>query len=72
MAMSLGRCLRGTCKFFTILGFVSLYGAYFVYEVFDSGTLILDGAPGLVTITREADTQILHIKGDDTESISYG
>ena len=70
--MTMGRCLRGTCMFVTILLFVGLYATYFVYEVLDSGTLTLDRAPGLVTITREVDTQILHIKGDNTASISYG
>ena len=48
------------------------YALYWVYDVKVEGELVLDNAPGEVKITREADTQILHIKGDDWPSISYG
>ena len=72
MQISLGRCLRGTCMCITILFFVAIYLAFFVYEMVEEGELVLDRAPGVVTISREADTKILHIKGDDWKSISYG
>ena len=45
---------------------------HWLYVVRDSGELILANAPGEVKITREADSQILHIKGDSWESIAYG
>jgi len=55
-----------------LLAMAGLYALYFVYEVKVDGELVLDGAPGEVKITREADTQILHIKGDGWPAISYG
>ena len=48
------------------------YFIYIIYEVKVEGELFLEHAPGKVTIVREADTQILHIKGDDWPSVSYG
>ena len=68
----LGRLLRGIVMVLVLLAFAILFGVYYVYEVVDSGELILDNAPGVVTIVREADTSIIHIKGDDWKSIAYG
>lgn len=48
---------------------VILYSAYGVLE---KGELHLDNAPGKVSIVREADTKILHIRGEDWNSIAYG
>lgn len=68
---SLGSILRCLCMSLTLLAGMGLYALYFVYEVFDKGQLFLDKAPGKVSIDREADTQILHIRGDSVQSISY-
>ena len=69
---SLGRCLRGTFILASILLLLAIYLAYFFYQIVDEGELVLDRAPGFVTIAREADTMILHVKGDDWKSIAYG
>ena len=50
----------------------AVYGTYWVYNVVESGELILDHAPGEVSIVREADTKIIHIRGENWASIAYG
>lgn len=50
----------------------AVYSAYYLYEVKTEGELVLDHAPGVVSILREADTQILHIVGEDMNSVAYG
>ena len=47
-------------------------GLFIGYRVVESGELVLPNAPGVVTIVRESDTKIMHIRGDSLESISYG
>ena len=47
-------------------------GLFIGYRVVESGELILPNAPGVVSIMRESDTKIMHIRGEDLESISYG
>ena len=63
------RCLCMSCTLFAGFSIVALY---YVYEVFEEGVLVLENAPGIVTIAREADTKIMHIKGDTWKSIAYG
>lgn len=55
-----------------VAAMAAIYAIYFLYEVKVEGELLLEHAPGKVTIVREADTSILHIRGDDWPSISYG
>ena len=50
----------------------AVYGTYWVYNVVESGELILYDAPGEVSIVREADTRIIHIRGENWSSIAYG
>ena len=50
---------------------LGLVGLYHLYEVFVKGEMVLKNAPGHVTVTREGDTQIPHIRGDSEESIAY-
>jgi len=64
--------LRGLCMLITVLVFAPVYLLYYCYVVFDSGQIQLPNAPGTVTVSREADTQIMHIKGEDWPSIAYG
>ena len=45
---------------------------YSAYGVLEKGELYLDNAPGMVSIVREADTKILHIRGKDWNSMAYG
>ena len=68
----LGSILRCLCMSLTLCAGAALYAVYYIYEVFDKGELFLDKAPGVVSIVREADTQIMHIRGDSWASISYG
>ena len=53
--------LIGLCAAIT----AAVYGTYWVYNVVESGELILDNAPGEVSIVREADTKIIHIRGEN-------
>ena len=55
-----------------LVGLVTAFSLFYIYEVFESGSLVLEHAPGPVSITREADSQILHIRGDTWQSIAYG
>ena len=66
------KILRGATMLLVLAAIVALYLIYYVYEVKVEGELFLEHAPGKVSIIREADTQILHIKGDDWPSIAYG
>ena len=50
----------------------AVYGTYWVYNVVESGELMLEHAPGEVSIVREADTKIIHIRGENWASIAYG
>ena len=55
-----------------VLTAMSLFvAAYWLYEVFDQGELVLDNAPGVASIVREKDTMIMTIRGDSEESIAY-
>ena len=45
---------------------------YTLYNTVETGDLELTNAPGKVSIVRERDTKILHIKGEDWVSIAYG
>lgn len=54
------------------IGGVILIAMYTIYGVEEIGELQLANAPGNVSIIRERDTKILHIKGDDWVSIAYG
>lgn len=65
-------CLKVSCVIGILITMAAVFGLYYVYEVKVEGELVLDRAPGKVTIVREADSQILHISGDDWESTSYG
>ena len=58
----------GLCAVFT----TAVYGTYWVYNVVESGELILENAPGEVSIIREAETKIIHIRGENWASIAYG
>lgn len=49
-------------------GVISLY---YAYEVVESGELVLDNAPGIVSIIREKDTKVMTIRGDSEESVAY-
>ena len=71
--MSVGRYfIRGCC----IPGFLVLLALFFVfyvaYEIFEVGELTLENAPGVVSIVREEDTKIIHIRGEDWKSVAYG
>ena len=65
---------RFCCISFVVLtlGFCALQIVYWLYDVKLDGILMLEKAPGEVAIIREADTKILHIRGDSWSSISYG
>ena len=67
-----GKLCAGICAVICLLPFLCLMGIFFVYQVIESGELILSNAPGIVSILRESDTKILHIRGENMESIYYG
>ena len=52
---------------------IAFVGAvYYAYQVKSEGTLHLEHAWREVSITREVETQIPHIKGADYNSVCYG
>ena len=69
--VSFGRCLRGTFMVLVLSAGLLLVAAYWAYKIIDEGEMKLDNAPGVVTILREKDTQIMTIRGDNWESVSY-
>lgn len=72
MTVSCSKALGLVTVCLVAVALVSTYILFWLYQVLDHGVLVVRHAPGPVTIVREADTQILHIKGDDWQSIAYG
>ena len=71
--MSAGRYfIKGCCIPGCLAGLALFFIFYVAWEVFEVGELTLEHAPGVVSIMREEDTKIIHIKGDDWQSIAYG
>ena len=67
-----GDVCRTYIKVLIFLAIAIPFGLYFVYQTKIEGELVLGRAPGKVTIEREADSLIMHIKGDDWVSVAYG
>ena len=65
------KCIIGVGCCAQIIAF-TLFAMMLLYQVKTEGTLELKNAWGEVTITREKDTQIPHIKGDTYNSVMYG
>ena len=63
--------IRAACIVLTFSIGMFFAAGYWAYEVFKEGEMLLDKAPGLVSILREKDTQIMTIRGENWESISY-
>lgn len=63
--------LGKVCAGLVLLICLSGTSLFYLYQVVESGELVLDHAPGLVRLSREQDTKIIHIKGDDWESVAY-
>ena len=68
----LRKCVRVGIMAIILTAMAALFSIYYIYEIKVEGELVLDRAPGKVTIIREADTQILKIKGENWPAISYG
>lgn len=69
---SLSSCFIGTFVCASIAVSMSIFGAFYLYEIKSSGELYLEHAPGTVKIVRESDTKIVHIFGEGTNSVNYG
>lgn len=65
-------CLLFSSVIVSGLASVILIAMYTLYGPEEVGELKLANAPGNVSIIRERDTKILHIRGDDWVSIAYG
>jgi acyl-homoserine lactone acylase PvdQ len=65
-------CLRISCLVVLAAIFASFVSVLYVYRTVDYGTLAMPNAPGTLTITREDDTGIAHIRGDSLLSTVYG
>merc|ERR1712048_570671 len=65
------RCIRGICMTTIALVLVGTIAIFYLYEVKQEGELTLSNAWGTATITREVETEIPHIRGDDFNSIIY-
>ena len=62
-------------RFFLFLALIistSLILVWWAYQIKLEGTLYLDQAWGVSTITREPDTLIAHIRGESKNSAIYG
>ena len=57
------------CIFWSFVGYFVILG---LYQVKSEGTLYLKHAESTVTITRESDNMITHIKGDTMKDTLYG
>ena len=53
---SLGQCIGIFATGLTLVSLATTFCLFYLYEVLDSGSLVLDHAPGPVSITREADS----------------
>ena len=55
-----------------VVAITLILAVFYVYQVKTEGVLHLDRIWGEVQITREVETQIPHIKGEDYNSVCYG
>lgn len=70
--MSLTKYLGVICLVACLLVGCAIVFGFYAYEVIESGELFLELAPGVVEVVREDDSKIIHVRGDDWQSIAYG
>ena len=66
------RCIRGMCMLLIALVLGGIIAIFYLYEVKQEGTLELKNAWGAVSITREEETDIPHIRGENKNAMTYG
>jgi len=52
--------------------FVAICAAWYLYSERTEGTIYLKNAPGVVSISRESDSGIAHIEGENLLAVLYG
>jgi hypothetical protein len=67
----IGKCIRVFCMTAITLVFCGTVGLWYLYQERTSGTIYLEGAPGVASITRESANGIAHIRGEDIHSAVY-
>ena len=65
-------CLKVTSASLLAITICTTLSLWFLSQVKTEGTLYLEHARGKVTITREKDTNIPHIRGETWENAIYG
>jgi acyl-homoserine lactone acylase PvdQ len=64
-------CFKLLCLTITTTLFVVVLAAWSLYKERTEGTIYLRNAPGAVSITRETDSGIAHIHGENLLSVLY-
>ena len=67
-----GSILKFLCLTIALLTLTAYFVLPELYRVKTSGTLHLKHAKAPVTITREKDSMITHIRGQDRAGVTYG
>jgi len=67
----MSRILKGLI-FVSLAFLLTLLTLGYLYRTTLDGEIALPNAPGRVTITREEDSEIAHIKGDSFIAVGYG
>ena len=65
-------CLKVTVCLLVLTVCISIPLLTRLYTIKSTGEVFLDNAPGPVSIMRETDTGIIHVKGKDWRSVAYG
>lgn len=63
--MSKAKYLGCICMVSCLIVGAAIHFAFYAYKVIESGELFLEHAPGIVSVVRENDTKIIHVRGDD-------
>lgn len=67
----IGKCIKIFCLTTITLVFCGSVGLWYLYKERTNGTIYLEGAPGVASITRETDNGIAHIRGENLQSAMY-
>ena len=68
----IARCIRILLALLVVAAFAAYLSLVYLYKVKDSGVVYLENAKSPVSVTREVDSQIAHIRSNSIEATIYG
>jgi len=65
-------CIKFLCCWTAVFATLATLSLLYLYRTKEEGTIYMKSAPGPVSITRESETGIAHIRSDSIEAVMYG